>query len=447
MERDSGKPRQGNIHADQGMSSLGKRLRELRLKKGLTQIELAEGLLTPSMISQVESDKARPSYAMLCAIAERLDVPVEKLLVNVELNMGHVSSYKMAKAMVAAKQYASAITLLRELLDAPRSTVSTTDILYHLGECLLHTGDLDEAEKTFAQVQEYAVLRNDSLLATRTLLYIGIIAFERKFFQIAQFHFGKALDESEKIAEKGGFLQADILHKLGEVSLKLGQTSKATDYFTRAAALYEGTDNLSEMADSYLQLGVSYKQLGDLERATEYSERAHSIYISLDELQGTLRLEIQTAALYGVSGREDDAEQILIYTLSKADQMKDLEMQGMAYTELAQLYLNRVELEKAVEHCENACMLLPEFHVYHAKANRILARVAVESNNIEEARHRFQMAADGFKRVDEVSEWDDTMFELSRLSLLEADYQHVIGVLEEIRGYTRQVIGKMGIRL
>lgn len=447
MGRDSGKPRQQIIHADRGMSSLGQRIRELRLKKDLTQIELAKGLLTPSMISQIESDKARPSYKMLSAIAERLDVPLENLLVDVELNMESISSYKMARAMVAAKQYASAITLLRELLHAPRTTVPTMDILYHLGECLLHTGDLDDAEQTFEQVQDYAVLRNDSLLATRTLYYIGIIAFERKYFQIAHFHFGKALDESEKIVEKENYLQASILHKLGEVSLKLGQTSNATDYFTRAAALYEGADNLSEMAHAYLKLGVTYKQLGNLEQATKYSERAHSIFKSLDELQDTLRLEIQTAVLYGVTGREDDAEQMLIYTLSKAEHMKDRETQGMVFAELAQLYLNREELERTVEYCSQACMLLPELHVYQAKVNRILARVAVESNNMAEARRKFQMAADGFKHADEISEWDDTMFELSRLSLQQEDYQYVIGVLEEIRGYTRQVLSNRGIQL
>ena len=96
--------------------SLGQRIRELRLRKGLTQIDLAAGLCTPSMISQIESDRARPSYKMLFAISERLDVPLERLLVDVELNLEVVSTYKMARAMVLAKEYQAAMPLLEELI-------------------------------------------------------------------------------------------------------------------------------------------------------------------------------------------------------------------------------------------------------------------------------------------------------------------------------------------
>lgn len=110
--------------------SLGQRIRELRLRKGFTQIDLAKDLCTPSMISQIESDRARPSYKMLFAIAERLNVPLEQLLLDVDLNMEYISTYKMARAMVRAKEYASAIPLLREVMETPRAQISTMDLLF-----------------------------------------------------------------------------------------------------------------------------------------------------------------------------------------------------------------------------------------------------------------------------------------------------------------------------
>ncbi|ARU63689.1 hypothetical protein CBW65_23695 [Tumebacillus avium] len=72
-------------------SSLGQRIRELRLRKGMTQIELAKGICTPSMISQIESDRARPSYKMLVGLANRLEVPMEHLLKEVDLEMEYTS--------------------------------------------------------------------------------------------------------------------------------------------------------------------------------------------------------------------------------------------------------------------------------------------------------------------------------------------------------------------
>jgi transcriptional regulator with XRE-family HTH domain len=82
------------------MDSLGQRIRDFRLKKGMTHIELAKGLCTPSMISLIESGRARPSYKVLYAIADRLGVPLEYLLKDVDLDLEYTSKYNLAMGMV-----------------------------------------------------------------------------------------------------------------------------------------------------------------------------------------------------------------------------------------------------------------------------------------------------------------------------------------------------------
>lgn len=59
----------------------GKRLREMREKKGLTQAELAKmASLGESTISFYESGKREPSYEMLVTLAELLDTTPNYLL-------------------------------------------------------------------------------------------------------------------------------------------------------------------------------------------------------------------------------------------------------------------------------------------------------------------------------------------------------------------------------
>jgi transcriptional regulator with XRE-family HTH domain len=122
------------------------------MKKGMTQIELAQGVCMPSMVSQIESNKARPSYAILSAIANRFEVSLDTLLSDVELNLEYVSTYKMSRAMIAAKEYSSAIPLHIELLETPRGQIATVDLLYDLGECYLYTGNYEEAEQVLKWV-------------------------------------------------------------------------------------------------------------------------------------------------------------------------------------------------------------------------------------------------------------------------------------------------------
>ena len=60
---------------------MGDRLRAARTARGLSLRALAERLgVSPSLISQVETGRARPSVSTLYAIANELDVSLDELL-------------------------------------------------------------------------------------------------------------------------------------------------------------------------------------------------------------------------------------------------------------------------------------------------------------------------------------------------------------------------------
>ncbi|ASS75807.1 hypothetical protein CIG75_12950 [Tumebacillus algifaecis] len=57
----------------------GAKVKAKRLKVGLKQIELAQGICSPSMLNQIEHDKANPSDRLASLIAERLNSTVDEL--------------------------------------------------------------------------------------------------------------------------------------------------------------------------------------------------------------------------------------------------------------------------------------------------------------------------------------------------------------------------------
>jgi transcriptional regulator with XRE-family HTH domain len=71
---DAGRKREG------GMEDLGRRLKEVRVKAGLTLRELArQADVSPSLISQIENGKSQPSVATLYTFSRLLRVSVDDL--------------------------------------------------------------------------------------------------------------------------------------------------------------------------------------------------------------------------------------------------------------------------------------------------------------------------------------------------------------------------------
>ncbi|MBQ6824894.1 MAG: helix-turn-helix domain-containing protein [Clostridia bacterium] len=60
--------------------TLGKRLREARLAKKMTQAEVVNGFITRNMLSLIESGEATPSMKTLEFLAERLELSLPVLM-------------------------------------------------------------------------------------------------------------------------------------------------------------------------------------------------------------------------------------------------------------------------------------------------------------------------------------------------------------------------------
>lgn len=432
----------------QGVFSLGQRIRELRLKRGITQIELSKGICTPSMISQIESDRARPSYKILISIADKLDVPLEKLLSDVDLNLEYVSNYKMSRAMVAAKEYASAIPFLIELLEMPRGQLSTSNIMYELSECYLHTQQYDKAKELLEQLQEIAILRSDYQLQALLLKNYGLIEFHLKNYQLAAYKWQKALEEAEKMEKGDVYLNASILFNLGLVNKTLGCLKDSITYYGQAAELFaSSSQNPQEMAKVYLSLGMAYRKTGNLEKAVQYSEQAISMFECSENQHTVVKTQVQIASLYVQMGHTEEALPMLEESVQKFRDLGNREEEGIATVELAKVKLLIHELDHAEELCQRARNLLPELHLHQGWIHRVASKIALARNRRDDAIRCFHKAADCFKQMEELSEWDATMYEIARLYLEENDFIHAYSILDDIRRYNRQVLEERGIVL
>ena len=86
-----------------GSTPVGNRIRTRRLELGLSQADIAEGMLSPSYVSLVESGRRQPAASALAHIAERLKIDVEYLRDGVDASVRTQARLALARAEMALR--------------------------------------------------------------------------------------------------------------------------------------------------------------------------------------------------------------------------------------------------------------------------------------------------------------------------------------------------------
>jgi transcriptional regulator with XRE-family HTH domain len=99
-QNDSRHSNSGNTHNIRELS-LGKKIRQLRIERKITQQELVGDFITRNMLSQIENDTATPSIKTLQYIADHLEVPLSFLMMG-EHDDEFTGAFEYDSAEVAA---------------------------------------------------------------------------------------------------------------------------------------------------------------------------------------------------------------------------------------------------------------------------------------------------------------------------------------------------------
>lgn len=339
-------------------SSLGQRVREIRLKKGITQIELATGICTPSLISQIESDRARPSYKTLAALASRLDVPLEHLLKEVNFDLEYSSKYKMSKSMVRAQEFQAAIPLLDALLEIDQHRIPKEKLLLELSLCHIELGNISEAEKVLNQLYQVCNMqRNDHLLA-EVLLQHGKVAVLKNEYSIALYHTSRAREELQKDDEINEYLHAKVLMQLATLHERVGKVAEATKLYERALLLNQ--HNGEEQGKTYLRLAEVYDRQKKYEQAEEYAMKA-TVPLEEEANEGQRR-EMQHRLIMLQREKSDwkVSVQKLLKVAEQYEQIGDKPKAGEVFANIALICSENGDIDESWAYAEKARMILPD---------------------------------------------------------------------------------------
>lgn len=293
-------PQPATVDEDAVPTPVGQRIRDRRLELGLSQAEIAEGMLSPSYVSLVESGRRQPAASALAHIAERLRVDVEYLRDGVDASVRTRARLALGRAEIALQQgkFDDAYTQFRALA-GDRGLNDEQIRRTRLGGALARerSGDLEGA------IELLSGLADEARRAPSVQSWLDVaLALSRCYRDSGDLDMAIQVgEEALRSVDELGLTGSDEHIRLGCTLLTAyhgrGDVVRATQF---AAELVEVADHVGAphtRGAAYWNASLVAESRGDLALALDLVDRALAMFGESDDQRNLARLRLAYAWL------------------------------------------------------------------------------------------------------------------------------------------------------
>lgn len=418
--------------------SLGDKIQRMRVWRGLTQTELAAGLVTPSMISQIEGNKANPSTELLLQIIYRLGISVDTFLKDVYLDLGGRALYRFAVDLMEFDQYGAALKYFRQLEERP-NVVEPAELQYQIAICMRHTGKVQEAINQFDEVLAEVQVGDDREFTAKVLYQLGHTYYELHNLSLALFYGQKADHILQDLPEADRYLKARVKNLLGVASSRFGHYEKGAKYYQEAYEYYL-PNHSSKAATMLMNLGIEYKNLGDYEKSREYYQQSLDMFSKLPMDRNRIAAKYNYGVLLGVTAEFELALKMLNECLADYQEHQYLDKIPGVYTEMAQIEANRGHLEQAIEYAQKGIDSSEEEQRERAHLYKIMAQIRFQMKQYEEAIVYLERSIPIYQKYSLIADLVKVLPILSRCYQQLGDVEKAMVTMERSKVYMKSLL-------
>ena len=403
---------------------LEKRLKKLRLAKGLTQKELAEPHYTHAYVSTIEAGRRQPSRSALEHFADRLGVDVEELRTGrpPDLEAKLDLALHEARQDTSAGRYDEAETKLKQIAkDSRRYELYRLEARarYASGLVLERRGRLQEAIEVYEEAE--GMLEGAPLITS-----VDPLAGRARCLQmLGETRYGIHLLESrvdllhrQKLTDPAALVR--LWSSLAFLYMASGLYGRASEAAAQALQLAPRVRDHEQLANMHMNVARVLLAEGRIADAEESLKRAEEMYRSLDFLNELGAAHIARGIVLSRRGDLDDARRELELALEVFDEAPSRLDHARALNELGRVERLAGDVETARTLLRRSIDLLQDTDVGElGLAHRELALCEAEDNP-SKAESELKKAITLFEKADETVE-------------LAATYR-ALGDLMELRG-------------
>jgi tetratricopeptide (TPR) repeat protein len=392
--------------------TLGDRVRQLRISRGLTQTDLAGDRFSKEYVSQIERGKTRPTAETIEWLAARLGVDATFLEIGVSSSERQRVESVIARAEASVEQgeYADAVEALDKLapalaaVAAPelelRALLATAWARLYLGEVRRAIEDLDRGRAISEGPSFSDVDRAEVLFRLATCRY------KLNSITTALALYTQSLELVERSGLPADRLRSHILGWRSRCYRRQRDWEAAREDIERALELAEGLNDRRGMANAYFQASLVAERTGHWVLARSHAEKARSIYEELRDQSNVGKLLNEIGALNFQLGRPEDAVSYLKESFKVLIDVGDDIDAARVISSLAQVHLRTGKVELAEEQARQALDMLHdrEDHLDEiGNAQLVLGRALLEQDRLDEAEEALSASEASFEQLSSIS--------------------------------------------
>jgi tetratricopeptide (TPR) repeat protein len=404
--------------------TLGERVRELRVSRGLSQSTLARGLVSPSYVSLIEAGRRLPEREILQAFAQRLATTPEYLTTGVDAAAAReqLLNLRYAELALANGQVEEALTRFGALIE--QSPVNRDAATWGMARALEAHGDLPGAiERIEWLLEEHRAARADQpgllvLLNTQCRLYreVGDISHSIALGE-------RALNEVRLLGLIGSEEEIRLASTLVASYWERGDWIKAELMAREVVARAEAQGSPRSRGSAYWNASLSASSVGGVTMAIELAERAIAMLSETDDERSLARLRTDFAWIL-LCQPSPDLPRICDLLGKAYAKLSEIGVDtDLAYceTELARYHLAAGQPEQAMEYADRSIERLTGRDVLETARVQvvrayILAALGEKTESLQTCREAMRVLRDDTKSRQHMTTWREAaelMFELA----------------------------------
>ncbi|MGH3023395.1 MAG: helix-turn-helix domain-containing protein [Gaiellaceae bacterium] len=392
--------------------SLGERVRQLRIARGLTQTDLAGDRCSKEYVSQIERGKTRPTADTIEWLAARLGVDATFLEIGVSSSERDRVEGVIARAEAAleSNQYGDALDELSGLGDALGAVAAPElEVRALLVEswARMYEGEVRKAISTLDRARGIVEAPSFTDVDRAEVLYrLACCRYKLNSISTAVALYSQALELVERSGLPADRLRSHIYGWRSRCYRRQRDWEAAREDVERALELAEGMNDRRTMANGYFQASLVAERTGHWVLARTYAEKAKSIYEELHDQSNVGKLLNDIGALNFLLGKPDEAIRFLKDSFKALIDVGDDTDAARVISSLAQVHLRTGKAELAEEQARQALEML-QGRVDHldeiGNAELVLGRALLEQDRLDEAEESFAAAESSFDQLSSAS--------------------------------------------